>query len=970
MPELIASGQLPLYDYNDAIIAGAAPVNPSPDTLWLDNSVEPNMMKRWDGLAWEPVGELDPTYSETITAIETTLANMADDGLLDYSDRQKLKEDIALITGTIPADMGTLPTGATLDGGTVGSYRRLRKAAISAGMLTSHAAYTALATTYTTLSTFLNARTPKPWDVSLANKATPTPVDKATFRSAWLGYYNAEAALADETTATLSSGINTLKNTTIPALENKALSEAEKSAIQTSLNLIVKEKSDLDATSSSYQSNANLIDKTLVSTPKTAYNNSYDALLAAMNDVLDEPTGAAIADAKITAVNTQFTDYGTKLAALRTGFQNAQKAIETKLADDAETAISTALVDYVDKTSYGLDIQQIQNQIDGSIMTHFGANEPTLMNAPASAWSTTVDKDIHLGDLYYDTVSGFAYRFAKTDTVYNWMRIVDTDVTLALRNASTAQDTADAKRRAFYTTPTPPYDLGDLWVQGTGGDLMRCTTAKAAGGSYAAGDWTKAVKYTDDSAANTAQQAAEDAQTDADTANGKLNDIASDAKLTAVEKQATRNEWNAIASEAVSNSSQATTFAVSATAYQNALAALATYLNGGTALTYVNVTAGSIPLWINDANLATTTDIVGATYRTTWKTYYDARVALLNAIAAEARRLANVAQQTADNVDVGGTNIFWTSGQFTDTITNWSSNGGGMVADNTTQWNGFRTIRTTVGSGIVGNWYKLENNVEYTYSMLIKSDIAFTGTSSTPVHYHAGKDNLNQSKITVVKSSTTYLAGDIGKWKKLYVTFKLNSDADSFRPFVYFGASPLAVLNIAYLKLEKGNRATDWNPAPEDTAARIAASNLVINNLRQSLDNKQNIRMGMKLGYSSFSTVNASYLYLCGLTPDPVTFAEVLSDTNGTIYDSNTKVSITIPKQAVNLTGIPALTKGYLAWDNADGTTKVWFIVLTNTYVNNVMTSSKWMKRNIGAVGDNTEMVLDEAVYILGELEI
>ena len=214
MPELIASGQLPLYDYNDAIIAGAAPVNPSPDTLWLDSSVTPNMMKRWDGLAWEPVGELDPTYSETITAIETTLANMADDGLLDYSDRQKLKEDIALITGAIPADTGTLPTGATLDDGTVGSYRRLRKAAISAGMLTSNAAYTTLATAYTTLSAFLNARTPKPWDVSLTNKATPTPVDKATFRNAWLGYYNAEAALADETTATLSSGIRTLKDTT------------------------------------------------------------------------------------------------------------------------------------------------------------------------------------------------------------------------------------------------------------------------------------------------------------------------------------------------------------------------------------------------------------------------------------------------------------------------------------------------------------------------------------------------------------------------------------------------------------------------------------------------------------------------------------------------------------------------------------------------------------------------------------
>lgn len=966
----IATGQLTLYDYNDTLVAGVAPVDPTLNSLWLDNSVSPTMMKKWNGSGWTDVGEMDPNYSETVTAIQTTLNNMANDGLLDYTDRQKLKDEIAEITGTIILDNASAPTGAALDAGTAGSYRRVRKAALAAGILPAATAYTDLSTAYTTLANFLNARTPKPWDVSTTNKATPTPVDKAAFRSAWLGYYNAQAALSEETSSSLSSSISTLKTTTLTALENKMLSEAEKSSIQVSLNVTVKEKGEIDATTAGFVANSNLVNKTLVSTPKGLYDTAYNALIAAMNDVLDEPLGQLIADAKITAVNNAFTTYGTRIAAMRTAFQTAQKAIETQVEANADNAIATALTDYVSLVSYNEDMEAIQSQVDGAITTWFGSVEPTLMNIPASDWTTVVLKDVHLGDLYYDDVSGYAYRFSYKNAVYSWILIHDTDIADALAAANKAQDTADAKRRVFYVQPVPPYDVGDLWTQGISGELMRATVARAEGASYVASDWARAVKYTDDSAANTAQQAAEDAQTDADTANGKLNDIASDAKLTAVEKQATRNEWNAIASEAVSNSSQATTFAVSATAYQNALAALATYLNGGTALTYVNVTAGSIPLWINDANLATTTDIVGATYRTTWKTYYDARVALLNAIAAEARRLANVAQQTADNVDVGGTNIFWTSGQFTDTITNWSSNGGGLVADNTTQWNGFRTIRTTVGSGIVGNWYKLENNVEYTYSMLIKSDIAFTGTSSTPVHYHAGKDNLNQSKITVVKSSTTYLAGDIGKWKKLYVTFKLNSDADSFRPFVYFGASPLAVLNIAYLKLEKGNRATDWNPAPEDTAARIAASNLVINNLRQSLDNKQNIRMGMKLGYSSFSTVNASYLYLCGLTPDPVTFAEVLSDTNGTIYDSNTKVSITIPKQAVNLTGIPALTKGYLAWDNADGTTKVWFIVLTNTYVNNVMTSSKWMKRNIGAVGDNTEMVLDEAVYILGELEI
>ena len=1950
MPELIASGQLPLYDYNDAIIAGAAPVNPSPDTLWLDNSVEPNMMKRWDGLAWEPVGELDPTYSETITAIETTLANMADDGLLDYSDRQKLKEDIALITGAIPADTGTLPTGATLDGGTVGSYRRLRKAAVSAGMLTSHAAYTALATAYTTLSTFLNARTPKPWDVSLANKATPTPVDKATFRNAWLGYYNAEAALADETTATLSSGIRTLKDTTIPALENKALSEAEKSAIQTSLNLIIKEKSDLDATSSSYQSNANLIDKTLVSTPKTAYNTSYDALLAAMNDVLDEPTGAAIADAKITAVNTQFTDYGTKLAALRTGFQNAQKAIETKLADDAETAISTALVDYVDKTSYGLDIEKIQNQVDGSIMTHFGANEPTLMNAPASSWSTTVDKDIHLGDLYYDTVSGFAYRFAKTDTVYNWMRIVDTDVTLALRNASTAQDTADAKRRAFYTTPTPPYDLGDLWVQGAGGDLMRCTTAKAAGGSYAAedwtkavkytddttvnnleiggqniipqasiilsgstlngydvatntwtlsipngtarggfaftgqniripygktylmsfevqapyaatfgwdvnnypvgttgwngndndngslrknsatavganqwvkcwylftnthtsntskvdlydasnfginnntgstqlvkfrnikgefgnrptewqpalidlnasitqaktdaqtyattyitnnvqpqidgkietfaqtsdpstawadaatktvhsgdiwyntntkqtkrwsgtawitledivannaaalaatknkiftatptipykagdfwinnqelyvssvtrdtgsytaGDWKKAVKYTDDTAAAAAAQAASDAQADADTANTAIGEITSDNKLTGNEKSGIRLEWNALTSQAVANSAQASTFGVSATNYQNAIAALGTYLNGGTALTYAQCTGGTIPLWIADANLSITTTIVGVTYRTTWKTYYDAQVALMNAIAAEAKRLANVAQQTADNIQVGGRNLAketitpltgasgtmklypltvsaqdfsgkkvviscdveWTnkvdgtrlgaeialssaegtvyvgawnspsnasSGktrisnivsvpvrtytaiascasyiqmnatgtkvsnlkvEFANKPSDWSpapedvakdisdvenfasslqdltdvtfkdglietaeasairehlntlakenadlsnqydtiyvnvnlvgnpktnlftaktnytasynslissinaaisdnrtttaekaavdaafssykdnlkvltqrlqeaqtaisnklvsdsestlknyvqsrgenlvTNGTALLGNNTnfsgftfdgydnygskgsfttTAYNSSGTIdelipvdpeksyRMTwygktnpyVGAKFYGmvlcydsdglsispshtmyfagtlttlaqdlnpgdtvirltsaaNWKNAAGTNTHNRQMIVWNHVSSTGYAYPELTYsrnvsgyntwadggidfatntitlnapwsraavpagtkvsngnsgsgykyisginvvvpanwtpytgvisgidmeginhnnkfhpatafvkigwlinreiNGGKlwlsnvsfgiDNATQASLDALSSTTTNLGNyvdgafhdsviqkaeavaiekhltdlakenaDMGnQYSTLYnnvnvtgtaktnlysaktaydtqytaVTGAVNTaisdgkasdaektsvsnafiayrdalklltqrmqeaqiaisdylstqkanaisiggrnmivsgtltsskyvsetngtvlvdagnghDVTDFIPcdantaymlstktrlyqirVAYYSASKVFISGALYgldqgkqkavstpattafmrwsgdrangdaltlWKLEKGNKATDWTPAPEDVSAQIAASNTNINNLRQSLDSKRDIRLGMKLGFSGFSTVNANYIYFCGLATNTTTFAEELSNTDGSLYDRGTQTTLTIPKQALNLTGIVSGTSGYLVWNSSDGTNKIWFITLQNTYdASGTMTASKWMKRNIGTTGDNTEMVLTDAVYVLGELEI
>lgn len=74
------------------------------------------------------------------------------------------------------------------------------------------------------------------------------------------------------------------------------------------------------------------------------------------------------------------------------------------------------------------------------------------------------------------------------------------DVDAGIANA---QGTADSKRRVFYNTPTVPYDAGDLWVQGSGGDILRCAQAKTSTGSYNRNDWVLASKYTDDSALNT-----------------------------------------------------------------------------------------------------------------------------------------------------------------------------------------------------------------------------------------------------------------------------------------------------------------------------------------------------------------------------------------------------------------------------------------------------------------------------------
>ena len=178
-------------------------------------------------------------------------------------------------------------------------------------------------------------------------------------------------------------------------------------------------------------------------------------------------------------------------------------------------------------------ITDLQNQVDGAIETWFYEGVPTLKNAPASSWTTDKDKETHLGDLYYDNKTGKAYRFAQDSNTYKWTIITDTDIAKALSDASKAQETADGKMTVFATQPTPPYQLGDIWVNATypsdgstyKNEVLRCQTNKAAGSLFAIGDWIKASKYTDDTVANAAKKAAEDAQKAAQTAQTNITNL-------------------------------------------------------------------------------------------------------------------------------------------------------------------------------------------------------------------------------------------------------------------------------------------------------------------------------------------------------------------------------------------------------------------------------------------------------------
>lgn len=173
------------------------------------------------------------------------------------------------------------------------------------------------------------------------------------------------------------------------------------------------------------------------------------------------------------------------------------KDVNAIAKEKAETEVNNFI-----SNTYTTDINNLQSQIDGQIETFFYDYEPTLQNIPASEWTTNTERKKHEGDLFYWKSKGYAYRFMQDGATWKWQLVQDTDITLALAAAEKAQDTADHKRRVFVVQPEPPYDIGDLWTQGSNGDLMRCKVARASG-SYSDEDWEKASKYTDDSTFNT-----------------------------------------------------------------------------------------------------------------------------------------------------------------------------------------------------------------------------------------------------------------------------------------------------------------------------------------------------------------------------------------------------------------------------------------------------------------------------------
>lgn len=147
-----------------------------------------------------------------------------------------------------------------------------------------------------------------------------------------------------------------------------------------------------------------------------------------------------------------------------------------------QPTIPTQYTDFMAVTAW--EASTYKTQLDGKIETYYTDTDP-------NTWPSG-DRAKHDGDMWYAITAKLLKRYNGTSNA--WELVEDQKAIDAYTNASTAQDTADGKRRVFTSTPTTPYDVGDMWAAGPTGDLKRCKTQRLTG-AYNAADWELATKY-------------------------------------------------------------------------------------------------------------------------------------------------------------------------------------------------------------------------------------------------------------------------------------------------------------------------------------------------------------------------------------------------------------------------------------------------------------------------------------------
>lgn len=452
---------------------------------------------------------------------------------------------------------------------------------------------------------------------------------------------------------------------------------------------------------------------------KIMLNNQNQTLDVAFNQLKTQ------ADDTKSLTESHSTTIGVMQGQITTAINN------TQIVRDGQTILL--------KDDYNRTVQTV-NSMNSTIGSHTTKiNEHTGKITGVETRVNTVERDL----------DGITARVSSTEknvtTVTNTANAANSNAINALNKANSANTLADSKAKVFTSQPTVPYKVGDLWVQGTTGDVMKCKTARTTG-SYTASDWEKASKYTDDTKAN-----------------------AVDGKVTTLEGT------------------------VSATTSK--VAEITTNLEG-------------------------ITQRISSTESTT---------ITLTKKVGDVEKIANDANDKVEGIDIGSTNLLTKSNDFST-----MSGYGGAILTKTydvvvTEWGDKKGTRIVTSGGTDEVKAMKSNNPSikwpsmdtYTISMWVKNN-----STNTPVTIRGnGMHSFTKNDGTV----------NPGESKRIVITGKGNTSSYMQFNFQTPSVDDKIDITIRYAKIEKGNKVTDWSPAPEDIQEQIDATKTEISSTKSKV---------------------------------------------------------------------------------------------------------------------------------------
>ena len=576
------------------------------------------------------------------------------------------------------------------------------------------------------------------------------------------------------------------------------------------------------ATSAYRDSQTALTQSTTATQTATAAKTTAESASKTANDSLKQSSSAVQTANQIST--TLKTEYQTKADA------DKIYATQSSLKQTSDSITAEVSKTYATKDA----LTALQNVADNAIESWRGTGVPTLENKPAVDWTADAEKKKHSGDLYYDKATGKAYRFGSDDgKTYTWELNQDSDVTKALSDASKAQTSANnaqtsadkANTAAGKAQSTANTAFSNAATAKNAADAAQSSANKAQGDVDKLKVDIPATYATKSSLTQTAESITANVEAVKTTANTAVT-AASKAQQTAdgISVNLSKNYQTKSQADAL-YATRANLKATSESISAEVTKAQGTADGAVTAASKAQQTADAVTLnlsknyqtksqadavYATQTSLKATSDSLSASISSTAKTAQSA-VDKASGLEANLSGFKQTVSQTYttksdfDNLTIGGTNLIrGTSDDWSDwvTITPNVANFTRKLAPD---------IRTPDGLA-EGTPYTTQIEIEFADVTSTSGKTARACTQGTVdntwnnIYNVFTKDLLPVQAIAnkVYRLTRTNRARQTNTANKLF-GFEVRCD--------YFASGKFRWRRA---KAEKGTRATDWSPAPED----------------------------------------------------------------------------------------------------------------------------------------------------------